>query len=158
MSKIEMTESARPTHHMRCNDFIHEAIAIVVNPTMVGGAKRLVCVESSVEALRRFERSLEPLAPLGISNPAAWAVDRVDSLLQICFSDDAWHSALPGGAPVVLIKESALNGQGDVSFALQRVHVGAVTQALVDGEPVPEVVLGDYRQFIAAMSADREVS
>jgi hypothetical protein len=142
---------------MRSSQFVSEAIAIVVNPAMIAGVRRLVCTESSAQARKRFESELIPMAPVGVSDAAAWARDRVDALFGVCFSDDAWHSMLPTGVPVVLIKESAIEGRMQVQDALKRVHVAAVSDALSSGVVVPEGVLADYQIYIEAMSADREV-
>lgn len=147
----------RPPHQMRSAEFVNDAIAIVVNPAMVGGSKRLVSVESSADAVRRFERDLVPMAPRGIADPLAWAKERLDALFTVCFSDDAWHSVLPTGTPVVLIKEAAIDGRMDVADALRRVHVSAVSDALSSGQTVPDGVLDDYRVFMEAITADREV-
>lgn len=153
-----MSDTALAPHQMRSSDFVSEAIAIVVNPTMIGGTKRLVCTESSAEARKRFERELAPLAPDAVLDTASWARERVESLFDVCFSDDAWHSMLPSGTPVVLIKEAAIDGRMQVQDALRRIHVAAVSEAISSGAVVPDGVLADYRVFIEAMSAEREVS
>jgi len=152
-----MSHAALAPHQMRSSEFVSEAIAIVVNPTMIGGAKRLVCTESSAPARSRFERELAPLAPSAVTDAASWARDRVEALFDVCFSDDAWHSMLPGGTPVVLIKEAAIDGRMQVQDALRRIHVTAVSQALSSGVVVPDGVLADCRVFMESMSAEREV-
>lgn len=146
------------THHMRSSEFISSAIAILVNPTMVGGTKRLVCTPGSAEARLRFERELLPLAPRVTADSQVWARERVEALFDVCFSDDAWHSVLPSGTPVVLIKEASIDGRMQVQDALRRIHVSAVSQALSSGIEVPPGVLDDCRVFMEAMSAEREVS
>ena len=146
----------KPLHAMRSEEFVQSAIAIVVNPTMVGGTKRLAAVDESRPACDRFAQELMEFAPRG--ETPAWASSRIDGLFSVCFADDAWLSSMPNGTPVVLIKQTAIDGRMDLNDALRRLHVKEVSRALSDGEPVPAAVLDDYRNIVESMTAVREAN
>lgn len=87
----------------------------------------------------------------------AWAKQRFDDLLGDQFGDDAWHSVLPSGAPLVLVKGDVIERGMNLSDALRRVHMGEVSRALENGELVPTFVLDDYRTRVDQMFTEREV-
>jgi len=142
---------------MRSEEFLRRAIIIIVNPTMVGGSKRLMSTAGSEPSCEIVRREIASVAPRSVSDAQDWARWRFDELLAECFVDDAWHSALPSGAPLVLVKEGAIEGRMDIQEALRRVHMKEISRALSDGEDVPSSVLDDYRALIEAMATEREV-
>lgn len=146
---------AVPLHAMRSEDFVARAIAILVNPAMVGGAKRLCAVDDSQDAVDRLAEEFMAYAPKGAN--LDWARGRVEDLFASPFSDDVWHSRLPHGTPVVLIKYAAIDGRMDVREALRRLHVKEISRALSEGLAVPQSVLDDYRSIVESMTATREV-
>jgi len=146
----------KPLFAMRSEEFLRSAIAILVNPTMVGGTKRLAAVDESRTACDRFAQELMMFAPAGETH--GWASARMENLLSVCFADDVWHSCMPNGTPIVLIKQSAIEGRMELHDALRRLHVKEISRALTEGETVPSAVLDDYRNIVESMSAVREVN
>lgn len=143
-------------HAMRSDEFVRSAIAIVVNPMMSGGTKRLSVADESQDALTRLQQEIAALAPQNVDNVFDWARGRIDALLAVCFADDVWYAPMPDGLPVVLVKESAIEGNMGISDVLRRVHVHEVSRALTEGVNVPGPVLDDYRVLVEAMTTERE--
>lgn len=150
------TVATQSFHAMRADEFVRSAVAIVVNPAMVSGAKRLVSAAGSEAACESVRREIQPLAPPTAADPVEWAHSRFNELLADCFADDAWISLLPSGRPIVLIKGAAIDGRMDLQEALRRVHVQEVANAITEGLEVPQSVLDDYRRYVQSMT-DREV-
>lgn len=147
---------AQNVHAMRSDEFVRSAIAIVVNPMMSGGTKRLSVTEESQDALMRLQREVAAHAPASVDNVFDWAKGRVEDLLAVCFPDDVWYAPMPDGLPVVLVKESAIESSMAISDVLRRVHVHEVSRALTEGAVVPASVLDDYRVLVEAMTAERQ--
>jgi hypothetical protein len=155
---VSHPHGSKPLHAMRSDEFLRRAIAILVNPTMVGGTKRLTAVDESRSACDRFELELISSAPRHERDTGSWAKGRIDALFSVCFADDVWHSSTPSGTPLVLIKQTAIDGRMDLDEALRRIHVKEITRALTEGVSVPSAVLDDYRILLESMTATREVN
>ena len=150
------TSAGPGVHVMRSDEFVRSAIAIVVNPMMSGGTKRLSVAEDSQDALIRLQQEIASMAPQHVDNVFDWAKDRIDSLLAVCFADDVWYAPMPDGVASVLVKESAIEANMGISDVLRRVHVHEVSRALTEGVNVPGPVLDDYRVLVEAMTAERQ--
>jgi hypothetical protein len=88
----------------------------------------------------------------------AWARESLARLFERSFGDDVWHSCLPGGRPVVIIKQSALDNLGlNLEDALKRVHLTEVASALRGGQKVPAGVVEEYKVNLESINADRDL-
>lgn len=141
-------------HLMTSSEYVSRAIAICVHPTMVGSSVHLDCAgDRDQVALSRLHAELREFVPHNVADSLAWATEKVSKIFETSFKDDVWHSSLPSGLPVVLLKQASLDERKmGIEEALKRIHLSQVTLALQDGLDVPSSVINEYKMTINAMS------
>lgn len=150
-----------PCYSMSLEQFARQAIAVTVTPVMAdGGVLRLVPSTPQAEAaLIDFQNEFVRLglaAKIKDSELRAWASGKVDELLGIVFSDDLWYSRIPGGRPVILVKEGPAQVHG-LNAVVRKTHLNEVLDAARNGLEIPQYVAEEYAQELSQLFAQRNL-
>ncbi len=150
-----------PCYSMSLEQFARQAIAVTVTPVMADGGKvRLVPSTPQAEAaLIDFQNEFVRLglqAKIKDSELRAWASGKVDELLGVVFNDDIWYSRIPGGRPVILVKEAPAQVHG-LNAVVRQTHLNEVLDAARNGLEIPQHVAEEYAQDLSKLFAQRNL-
>jgi hypothetical protein len=150
-----------PCFAMSFEQFSRQAIAVTVSPIMIDGGRIRLIPSSSQAEVAMVEFHLEFVRAARQANVReddldAWASRQTDELLSNIFADDVWYGRIPGGRPLVLIKEQPAQLHG-IEAVLRRTHLNEVLDAARNDMEVPPSVMEEYSVEIRHMFSQRNL-
>lgn len=150
-----------PCYAMSFEQFSRVAIAVTVTAVMSeDGQVRFVPSSPHAEgALHEFHNEFlkaGQVARIKDSELAAWASKKTDEFMSNIFSDDLWYGRIPGGRPVIVVKDKPAQLHG-LNTVLRRTHLNEVLDAARSGHELPSFVIEEYSSEISQMFAQRNL-